>query len=197
MGKDLKGKELGVGIRQRPDKRYEARATINGQLICLYNMSLSKLKKEFNEAKEAVKENLDHRAKTITLSEWFDIWFDTYKRPYIKESSAIAMYSRFVNVFGGRLGCIPLRELTNLTIQGVVNDEVKAGRAASNIREVAGVLRNCLESAKNNRMLSINPAFEVALPLVVKSQNKQHRFITRDEQNTFLNYSNDNWLIAP
>jgi len=192
MGKDLKGRELGVGIRQRPDKRYEARAKINGQLICLYNMSLPKLRKEFNAAKDAVKENLDQRAKTITLSEWFDIWFESYKKPFLKESSAIVMHSRFNNVFG-RLGCVPLKELTNMMIQGVVNDEMKGGRAASNIREVAGVLRNCLESARNNRMLSINPAYEVALPRVIKAGNKQHRFITREEQDTFLKYCEDNW----
>ena len=29
MGKDLKGKELGTGIRQRKDGRYEARALVN------------------------------------------------------------------------------------------------------------------------------------------------------------------------
>ena len=30
MGKDLKGKELGTGIRQRKDGRYEARALVKG-----------------------------------------------------------------------------------------------------------------------------------------------------------------------
>ena len=192
MGKDLKGRELGVGIRQRPDGRYEARSTINGQLVCLYNMNLPKLRKEFKEAKDAVKENLDQKAKSITLMEWFDIWFESYKKPYLKESSAIVMYSRFNNVFGKRLGFFPLRELTNIMIQGVVNDETKNGRAASNLREVSGVLRNCLESARNNRMLTVNPAYEVALPQVKKS-NKQHRFITRDEQHIFLKHSESNW----
>ena len=44
MGKDLKGKELGVGLYQRKDGRYEAKATIDGVKINLYDMSLSKLK---------------------------------------------------------------------------------------------------------------------------------------------------------
>ena len=36
MGKDLKGKELGTGLRQRKDGRYEARAKINGKtLTCM------------------------------------------------------------------------------------------------------------------------------------------------------------------
>lgn len=37
MGKSLKGKELGKGIRQRKDKRYEARYTNRfGQTISFY-----------------------------------------------------------------------------------------------------------------------------------------------------------------
>lgn len=40
MGKDLNGKELGRGLSQRPDRRYEARAVINGIKIDLYDMLL-------------------------------------------------------------------------------------------------------------------------------------------------------------
>ena len=37
MGKDLKGKEIGTGLRQRKDGRYEARAKVNGIDINLYD----------------------------------------------------------------------------------------------------------------------------------------------------------------
>ncbi|MBQ3038725.1 MAG: tyrosine-type recombinase/integrase [Clostridia bacterium] len=170
MGKDLKGKEIGLGLRQRPDGRYEARAVVKGEQICLYNMNLQKLKKDFKEAKDAIMLNLDKQAKLITLSEWFNQWFETYKKPYLKESSAIVMYSKFNNVFCKRLGYTKLYEINNMMIQSIVNDEVKNGRVASNIREVTGVLKNCLESAKNNRLLSINPAFEAGMhPKVVQA----------------------------
>lgn len=192
MGKDLNGKEIGLGLRQRPDGRYEARAVVKGEQICLYNMNLQKLKKDFKEAKDAIMLNLDKQAKLITLSEWFNQWFETYKKPYLKESSAIVMYSKFNNVFCKRLGDTKLYEINNMMIQGIVNDEVKNGRAASNIREVTGVLKNCLESAKNNRLLSINPAFEVMLPKVAKSI-KGIRFLTKEEQIQFLKYCETNW----
>ena len=192
MGKDLKGNELGIGIRQRADGRYEARAVIQGETICLYNMNLQKLKKEFKEKKDAINQNLDKQSKMVTLSEWFDYWFETYKKPYLKESSAIAMQSRFSNVFSKRLGDFRLCEINNMMIQGVINDEVKKGRAAYNIREVSGVLKNCLESAKNNRLILSNPAFEVMLPKVEKG-NKPIRFLTREEQIKFLKYCENNW----
>ena len=44
MAKGLNGKELGTGIRQREGGRYEARATINGIAIDLYNTDLKQLK---------------------------------------------------------------------------------------------------------------------------------------------------------
>ena len=47
MGKDLKGKELGKGISQRKDGRYEARIVINGKRIAIYGTNLANLKREF------------------------------------------------------------------------------------------------------------------------------------------------------
>ena len=52
MGKDLKGRELGKGLYQRKDGRYEARARIKGQDISIYGFNLRNLKKEFQEMKE-------------------------------------------------------------------------------------------------------------------------------------------------
>ena len=46
MGKDLKGKELGTGLGQRKDGRYEARAVVDGYKIALYNFNLNELKRE-------------------------------------------------------------------------------------------------------------------------------------------------------
>ena len=46
MGKDLKGKELGTGLYQRKDGRYEARALVKGTQIQLYDWDLKKLKKD-------------------------------------------------------------------------------------------------------------------------------------------------------
>ena len=54
MGKDLKGKELGTGLRQRKDGRYEARAKINGIDINLYDVDLKKLKVLFEKAKDGL-----------------------------------------------------------------------------------------------------------------------------------------------
>ena len=43
MGKDLKGKELGRGLSQRPDGRYMGRAQVEGKSIVLYDWKLKAL----------------------------------------------------------------------------------------------------------------------------------------------------------
>lgn len=47
VGKDLKGGELGKGLYQRKDGRYEARAKINGNDVSIYGFNLRELKKIF------------------------------------------------------------------------------------------------------------------------------------------------------
>ena len=73
MGKDLKGKELGTGLRQRKDGRYEARAKINGIDINLYDVDLKKLKILFEKAKEEARNNIDMKRQKITLNECLQI----------------------------------------------------------------------------------------------------------------------------
>lgn len=65
MGKDLKGKELGVGLYQRKNGLYEAKATIDGVKINLYNPSLTKLKVEFKEAKENASSAMNVKCKIL------------------------------------------------------------------------------------------------------------------------------------
>ena len=61
MGKDLKGKELGKGIRQRKDGRYEARLKVNGVEQQIYSNSLTEIKKEYIKMKKASEESLDYK----------------------------------------------------------------------------------------------------------------------------------------
>ena len=95
MGKDLKGRELGKGLYQRKDGRYEARTKINGSDVSIYGFNLRELKKEFQELKEEAQNSIDFRRKHITLNEWFEEWFQTYKLPVVKETSVYPMKINF------------------------------------------------------------------------------------------------------
>lgn len=191
MGKDLKGIEIGKGLRQRPDGRYEARAKVKGVDINLYNTSLTALKKEFKEAKDKALCGITVVKKNLTLNEWFDEWFNTYKLPHIKETSVFPMQSKYNNTFGRLIGDKKVADITNLDIQKVLNQLKFEGRANSSMRDALGRVRDCLESAKENRMITVNPCFNIEVPW--ENTNVERRFLSQAEQNIFLTEVENNW----
>lgn len=191
MGKDLKGKELGVGLYQRKNGLYEAKATIDGVKINLYNSSLTKLKAEFKEAKENASSAMSVKCKKITLNEWFEEWFATYKKPYIKETSIVPMTSKFNNTFGRLLGDMRLQSIMNVHVQNAVTQLVSEGRANSSVREALGTITRCMESARNNRIIDLNPCFDIQVPW--ENQNVKRRFLSPEEQEKFMEAAEFSW----
>lgn len=191
VGKDLKGKNLGTGLRQRKDGRYEARAQINGIAINLYNLNLKELKRDFQDAKNKAKNRIDYKRNNITLNEWFDEWFTNYKIPNIKPQSIVPMKSKYYNNFGTAIGNMKVTDITNLDIQRVINEMAGKGLATSTMREALGRVRECLESAKNNRIIDINPCFEIIVPW--KNKNVEKCFLSMQQQQRFLQEINNTW----
>lgn len=191
MPKDLKGKELPKGIYQRKDGRYEARALINGIKIQLYNFNLKELKVEFEKRKEEARQGVDKKLSNITLNEWFEEWFTRYKIPKIKETSITPMKTKYRANFGRLIGNMKVAEIRNMDIQDVINTMQREGKATSSMRDALGRVRECLESAKNNRIISENPCFDITVPW--ENVTKERRFLSQEEQNRFLQQVENNW----
>lgn len=191
MPKDLKGKELPRGIYQRKDGRYEARALINGIKIQLYNFNLKELKAEFEKRKEEAKQGVDKKLSNITLDEWFEEWFTRYKVPKIKETSINPMKTKYRANFGRLIGNMKVADIRNMDIQDVINTMQREGKATSSMRDALGRIRECLESAKNNRIISENPCFDITVPW--ENVAKERRFLSQEEQNRFLKQVENNW----
>lgn len=191
MPKDLKGKELPKGIYQRKDGRYEARALVNGIKVQLYNFDLKQLKVDFEKAKEEAKQGVDKKLSDITLDEWFDEWFTRYKVPKIKETSINPMKTKYRSNYGRLIGHMKVSEIRNMDIQDVINTMQKEGKATSSMRDALGRVRECLESAKNNRIISVNPCFDITVPW--ENTSKERRFLSQKEQTTYLQAVENNW----
>lgn len=191
MPKDLKGRKLPKGIYQRKDGRYEARALINGVRVQLYDFNLKQLKADFEKAKEEAKRGVDKKLSNITLDEWFEEWFNRYKVPKIKETSITPMKTKYRSNFGRLIGHMKVTEIRNMDIQDVINTMQKEGRATSSMRDALGRVRECLESAKHNRIISENPCFDITVPW--ENKTKERRFLTQEEQNRFLKQVENNW----
>lgn len=185
MGKDLKGKDIGKGFSQRKDGRYEARATINGTKIDMYDMNLSNLRKAFEKEKVRVLRNEKNIRTNVTFSEWYDEWFEKCKAPQLKTEASRKTYNRKAkNTYCSILGDKQMDAITQINIQTATNELVDKGYAERTIREALGVTKECFDIAIVNHVIDSNPC----LGINIKDANapKERRVLTHEEQRVFL-----------
>lgn len=192
MGKDLKGKDLGKGFSQRKDGRYEARATINGVKIDIYDMNLAQLKKNFEIEKAIVLRDEKSVRPNVTLQAWYQEWFEKCKSPQLKSDVSRRTYDRKIrNTYIEILGVKPLKDITQINIQTATNELVEKGYAERTIKEALGVLRECYDIAIVNHIVTTNPCTGIAVK-EARTQSER-RVMTKEEQDIFLNEVRDSY----
>ncbi len=189
MGKNLHGKELGKGIRQRKNGLYDARAAINGYKIHLSDTNLKKLRQEFNLKKKELEKGNKVIVKNYTLNEWFEIWLNKYKIAQVKKSSIIPIKSKYENLFGVYIGNKNIKEIINMDIQNVVNKHIKDNRNTNMIRSSLKNLSEYFDIAIANKIIKENPCILITTPKTIsktKAKNYKLSFLTKEEEEEFL-----------
>lgn len=69
------------------------------------------------------------------------------------------MKTKYRSSFGKLIGDMKVADIRNLDIQHVINTMQKDGKATSIMRDALGRVRDCLEVAKNNRIIFRKPMF--------------------------------------
>lgn len=187
MGKDLNGKELGKGLSQRKDGRYNARAIIKGIKIDICNVSLAQLKKDFDIEKAKVLSGYNQNCKiNTTLNEWYKEWFINCKSPRLKSEISRNAYDRKVrNTFISILGDKVLSDITQINIQTATNELIDKGYKDRTIKEALGILRECIDIAIVNKITTTNPCQGI----IIRDENecqKERRVLSKWEQELFL-----------
>ena len=138
MGKDLKGKDIGRGYSQRKDGYYIARVQYDGQVIIReLDTNLTRLKKTVKEKMEDYE--INSGKSNMTVAEWFDEWFDTYKVPLIKPQSVRPMKRKVYATFLPYIGEMKLKEIRSIDLQRAINALLNDGKyARSSIAEALG-----------------------------------------------------------
>lgn len=192
MGKDLKGKELGKGFSQRKDGRYEARAIINGIKIDIYDKNLSKLKKNFENEKQRIIAGEKNYLTNITFQEWYQEWFETCKSPQLKNIPSRKTYDRKVkNTYCAILGNKIVKDISQINLQSATNELINKGYTNRSVREALGIVRECLDIAVINHIISNNPCKGIA----IQESNIQgeRRVLDHWEQKLFLEEVKDSY----
>lgn len=192
MGKDLKGKDIGRGYSQRKDGYYIARVQYDGQVIIReLDTNLTRLKKTVKEKMEDYE--INSGKSNMTVAEWFDEWFDTYKVPLIKPQSVRPMKRKVYATFLPYISEMKLKEIRSIDLQRAINALLNDGKyARSSIAEALGRLRDCFASAVNNRMMTTNPAFDLIVPFN-EEHDSERRWLALHEIEIFLNAVKGDW----
>ena len=183
MGKNLKGKELGVGFSQRKDGRYECKVTLNGKRRTFYNRNLSDLRKMVNDAKYEAEHGICGNNEKLTLDHWHKIWRDTYKVGHIK-GSTLEVYDRIYRVhIKDKLGRFLLKDIKLAMIQSLINQLYKSGLASGTIQLNRAILSNMFEFAVQEDLIVKNPCHNLQIP---KKPKKTKMVLTKDQEIIFL-----------
>lgn len=183
MGKNLKGKEIGKGIRQLKNGKYEARYTDRyGNRKSLYATSLIDIRQKLNEEQKKESERKSVK-KRYTVKQWYVEWMETYKKPSIRENS----YMLYKNVF--RLHILPeieyfyLDEVREMHIKTIMNHLYEKGYGWETMNKVKILLVDMFNVAMANDYAIKNPAKGVRLP---KNKPNERIVLTQEQQEIFL-----------
>lgn len=194
MGKNLEGKELGKGIRQRDNGLYDARTRINGYEIHISNFNLSLLKQEFNKLKKEAQKGNTTVFTSYTMNQWFEEWFKTYKSAQLKTSSLASIQSKYHRIFGKNFGDKNVKEVLNIDIQNCINEYLKTNKSLSELKSAFDNLSECFLFAKTNKIIKENPCDLISIPRVQqKPKNQELSYLTAEEESEFLNVLKDDW----
>lgn len=188
MGKSLNGKELGQGITQRQDGRYQARFTNRyGKRQTIYSRSLNDIRKKLREERYEDDKGINVVNKEITLDEWYKIWISTYKKNC--RNTTIRTYEVQYNRLREELGWRKLTELNLVIIQNAFNN-LKSDASRGDCKAILVDMLNC---ALESEMVIRN----VALSVNTKIDNKEKeekRVLTEDEVELLLKHSQEGRL---
>lgn len=184
MGKDLKGKELGVGISQRSDKFYIGRYTNK------YGKRVQKVFPKLQECRQWLADsqyndehsNIDF-PKEMTVNAWFEYWIDVKKRtvrPNTIRNYTERYHRNIKPVIGGKI----LGSVNTIHCQAIMNKMGDEGYRTSTIYQTRITLYNMLDYAYQNDVIIKNPCNKMVKSNVGKPSDKKQA-LTIDQQKDF------------
>ncbi len=171
-------------VRQRPDGRWEARATIGDKRISFYADRQSDALKAMRAAQKAADDGVYFEPSRVTVAAWLDTWLTEYAAPSLKPLSLSAYESRIGSHIKPALGKIRLAELNPTQIQTFYNSLTREkSLSPKTVKNVHGILHKCLSQAVKLRYIGFNPCDMCELP---RMERREIKPLTEREISAFL-----------
>ena len=158
MGKGLDGKELGVGIVQKKNGRYEARYSDRfGNRKSISGYDLKDVKKRFNEAIYENEKEINIR-DNIKLDDWYEKWMKIYKYDSIRDNTKrhyTQVYKKHISPY---LGNYYIKDITQLQIRELLKNLSRQGYQYETKNKVRILLLDMFNKAIIDEFVKRNPA---------------------------------------
>lgn len=188
MGKDLKGKELGIGISQQKNGLYSAR------FVDKFGRRRQKRFKKLQECRQwiadatYIDEHSDiSQATDMIVDAWFDYWIEI-KRKTVRPNTVRNYTERYNQNIKKVIGKMLLTDVKPLHCQNIFNNMADEGYRTTTIYQTRVTLFNMLEFAKENDVIRYNPCKKSVKSDMGKPSQKKEA-LTIDVQKVFLEYA--------
>ena len=183
MGKDLKGKELGQGIVQRKNGRYEARFTNRfGKRISFSGYDLKDVKKRYNESFYENEKEINIR-ENIKLDDWYIRWMNVCKYDVIRPDTKRHYNQIYKKHISPYLGNKYLKDIKQIDIKKRLKELDNKGYGFETKNKVRIILLDILNKAIVNEYLCKNPVKGIS---VKRDEEKDIKVLSVEEQSIFF-----------
>ena len=183
MGKDLEGKELGKGIIQKKNGRYEARYNDRfGKRISVSGRNLRDVKRRFNEAIYEDAKELNIR-DNIKLNDWYTKWMNIYKFDSIRENTKKEYNNVFRLHISPTLGDFYIKDITQLQIRELLKSKKEDGYGFELRNRIRILLIDIFNKAMIDQFVIRNPAKGI---VVRRDEEKDVQVLSVEDQASFF-----------
>lgn len=190
MGKSINGKELGQGITQRKDGRYQARFTNRfGKRQTIYGKTLNEVRQKLRTEQYEDEKQINVVNSDMTLDEWFEVWITTCKGNC--RDTSRGTYRTSYNRIKEELGWRKLSGLNLIILQQAFNNLKTDASRKDTKKTLVDMLNKAIDSdlLYKNVAKQINTVMSKDEDLEDDENPKEKRVLTLEEADLFLEVS--------
>lgn len=188
MGKDIKGKELGIGISQRKDGLYTGRfVDKEGKRRQKYFKKLQECRQWIAEATYKDQHSDIRDIGSLSLDAWFGIWYEMNKDNY-RYNTLKARKRRYEHDIKPVIGHMPVTEIKTVHCQSVMLS-LKGKFSNSTLSQTRSLMKILFDYAVDNDMIRSNPVTR-KVKVVGGTEERMARVLTMQEQSRLINCLN-------
>lgn len=186
MGKDIKGKELGIGISQRKDGLYTARYTgRDGKRRQRYFKKLQECRQwladaEYEDAHGSIFAGMD-----MTVDAWFEYWIENVKSKNARPKTVELYMKQYKRYVSPAIGQMPIRNVLPIHCQAILNGLCEEGKHNATISSVRAQMSTLFGGALENGVVDRNPVTD-SVRCNGGLESEPREAMTIEEQKAFL-----------